>query len=178
MLKRQDCGDGPGSLKCNPNLKSILKRCDQISKPQEWLRRNAMAPPRQNKQRIKCFEQGIRRALLKTEVFSFRSPNFSLRRVLMEITEKGVQARSEIELMMEILFGGLKVGIATTQGMERAHFKISSSLVKRLSPKRRKHLLQHMRIIDQRIAMIGERQRNHPTTGQPTVYFTQHDCIG
>jgi hypothetical protein len=68
----------------NMNPESRPETLDQITKPCEGLRRQAMASPRQQQQPVELSEQGIGAAFFNDDVFTVRAADLALHSVLVE----------------------------------------------------------------------------------------------
>jgi len=88
MSKRKNSGNWPISFECQSDLECVTKTVDQVSEPTARLWWNAVPAARELLQTIETYKKRLGTAYLLRQVFTFCTPDFSLRGILMEILEK------------------------------------------------------------------------------------------
>lgn len=170
VAKGDNGRDGLRSERSHANTKRIAQGVQKIAEPTERLRRKTVAAAGENREAIELAQEIERAALFIAEVFALGAVNFALDTALVKAVEESGQLRPKIEALpnkgiADAAIGGIAAGRRIPAQWTK--FDIAAVRDRRRIAKRAKHGEERIRIVDEWLAMIGERQGNEARAGEP-----------
>ena len=158
-------------------VQGVTEALDQIPEPGEWLRRQAVAASRENQQTIELPEHVRGAADLVLHTLAVSAKNLPLCRALMELVEQVLGLAPQVQRMQQELVGNLEPRTAAQTLIRRPQFDVSPLCTRALFLKIRTKRGELIVTVQQRVAVIGEWQRDEPRSGEPALDLTEYDRV-
>lgn len=165
------------AITCDAYLEGVAEALDQVPEPGEWLRRQSVAASREHQQTIELPEHVGGAADLVRHALALSAKNFPLCRALMELVEQVLGLAPQVQRMQQELVRNLEARAAAEALIGRPQFDVSPLWTRTLLLKIRTKRGELIVTVQQRVAVIGEWQRDEPRSGEPASDLTEYDCV-
>src|SRR5262245_33124539 len=105
MSKREDTCDGIVILRSHEDGELLSHACLQVTKPGEWLWRQALSDTGHHLEIVKLPQQKIRTSNLDGDLLALRAANFPLDAIFVQAAEELLQRWTQVQNMEDVRFG-------------------------------------------------------------------------
>lgn len=176
----EDGGERLWALRGNPDAERGTETLQEIAEPIDGLRGKTVAAAGENGEPVELLEQGVGAPFLTAEMLAFGAMNFALNATLVETAKKSGELRAQIESLPNEGLSEPALGRSGGTGEikeKRTKFDIAPALVGTGLLEPFEDGEERVRMVQERLAMVGKRQGNETRTGEPAFHAAEDEGV-